>query len=97
MSAFGRLLSALFLVAMSSSEAFTTTTTTMPRPLSATALAASKNVVDDSRRSMFKNAGALAAMVAFTPVVAANALDMDAFANAQVRNSTSRAKKNTRV
>ena len=78
-----RFISALFLVAVSSSEAFTTTTS---RPLSVTALAATNNeIADDSRRSMFKKAGAFAAAVAFTPVVAANALDMDAFANAQVR------------
>lgn len=67
----------------SSAEAFTSPLT-MSRP--ASALAASNNAVDDSsRRNMFKNAGAFAAAVAFTPVVAANALDMDAFANAQVR------------
>ena len=79
-----KFLSALLLVAIASSEAFTTTTT-IARP--ATSLAAATNddnTVDHSRRGIFQNAGAFAAMVAFTPVVAANALDMDAFANAQV-------------
>lgn len=78
-----KFLSALLLVAVSSSEAFTTTT--IARPVTSLAAAANDdNSVDHSRRGIFQNAGAFAAMVAFTPVVAANALDMDAFANAQV-------------
>jgi hypothetical protein len=82
-----RQICALFLIAISYSEAFTTTTTAS-RPLAVTALAAINNnesSIDDSRRNMFKKTGLFAAAVAFTPVMAANALDMDAFANAQVR------------
>ena len=81
-----RFISALFLIAVSSSEAFTTTTTSRPLAVTELAAAAKNDIADDSRRSMFKKAGAFAAAVAFTPVVAANALDMDAFANAQVRD-----------
>eukprot|EP00531_Pseudo-nitzschia_arenysensis_P019732 CAMPEP_0116144150 /NCGR_PEP_ID=MMETSP0329-20121206/15838_1 /TAXON_ID=697910 /ORGANISM="Pseudo-nitzschia arenysensis, Strain B593" /LENGTH=146 /DNA_ID=CAMNT_0003639533 /DNA_START=26 /DNA_END=466 /DNA_ORIENTATION=+ len=78
-----RIISALALVAMSSSSEAFTSSSTMSRP--ASALAASNNAIDDSsRRNVFKNAGAFAAALAFTPVVAANALDMDAFANAQI-------------
>jgi hypothetical protein len=77
----------LFLVAISSVEAFTTTTAS--RPVAVTALSAANESVDDSRRNMFMKAGLFAAAVAFTPVVAANALDMDAFANAQVRITAS--------
>ena len=83
MASFRKICFILFL-ATSSTEAFTTSAS---RPAAVTALAATNNDVVDSRRNMLKRAGAFAAAVAFTPVVAANALDMDAFANAQVRIS----------
>ena len=77
-----KFLSTLFLLAIASSDAFSTSPISRP----ATSLAATNddNSVDQSRRGIFQNAGVFAAMVAFTPVVAANALDMDAFANAQI-------------
>ena len=81
----------LFSVAISSAEGFVGTVNTARAP-AVTVLAAANNhndsVGDSSRRIMFGNAGAFAAALAFAPVVAANALDMDAFANAQVRTST---------
>ena len=60
----------------------------MSRPIAVTALAAANEPlqnVDTSRRNVFKKSGAFAVAIAFAPTVAANALDMDAFANAQVR------------
>ena len=75
----------LFLAAISCAESFTSTTA---RPGTVSPLAAeneSPQIVDDSRRNMFKKAGAFAFSVAFTPIASATALDMEAFANAQVR------------
>mmetsp|Transcript_21001 Transcript_21001/g.52090 ORF Transcript_21001/g.52090 Transcript_21001/m.52090 type:complete len:143 (-) Transcript_21001:590-1018(-) len=74
-----KILSALLLVALSSSSEAFSSPSTMSRPTSELSA-----VNDSSRRSMFKNAGAFAAAVVFTPVVAANALDMEAFANSQI-------------
>eukprot|EP00537_Pseudo-nitzschia_pungens_P010968 CAMPEP_0172397084 /NCGR_PEP_ID=MMETSP1061-20121228/28863_1 /TAXON_ID=37318 /ORGANISM="Pseudo-nitzschia pungens, Strain cf. pungens" /LENGTH=149 /DNA_ID=CAMNT_0013129153 /DNA_START=85 /DNA_END=534 /DNA_ORIENTATION=+ len=71
--------------AVSSTEAFTTSSASMQAARTNTQLSATSNEdIVSSRRNMFKRAGAFAAVVAFTPVVAANALDMDAFANAQI-------------
>ena len=77
----------LFLASISCAESFTSRPS---RTVDATALAAANEpsqIVDNARRNAFKEAGALAAAIAFGPAVTVNALDMDAFANAQVRRS----------
>jgi len=80
---------------LSLSEGFTTTpinsnrsSTISTAPATAIQLATpnvdnSENVID-SRRNILGKAAFVAASLAFSPIVAANALDMDAFANAQI-------------
>lgn len=83
MSSFEKLC-VLFLAAISCAESFTTKTS---RHLAVTALAASNEPAQQvvtSRRNALKKSGVLAVAIAFAPTVAANALDMDAFANAQI-------------
>mmetsp|Transcript_11335 Transcript_11335/g.27180 ORF Transcript_11335/g.27180 Transcript_11335/m.27180 type:complete len:144 (+) Transcript_11335:121-552(+) len=70
----------LFLATISCVESLTSKTS---RPLHGTALAAT-NTIDDSRRNALKKVATVTFAVAFAPAVAANALDMDAFANAQI-------------
>jgi len=74
----------LLLAAISCTESFSIKTS---RTLPMTALAAANEpsqIIDISRRNAFKEAGALAVAIAFAPTVSANALDMEAFANAQI-------------
>eukprot|EP00536_Pseudo-nitzschia_multiseries_P005625 jgi/Psemu1/13020/gm1.13020_g len=79
-----RLTMLVALFAVSSTEAFTTSTSMQSASTKLSATNESSADTVSSRRNMFKKAGAFAAAVVFTPVVAANALDMDAFANAQI-------------
>ena len=85
-------LASLFL-SISSSNAFTTNTASISRPgaitSSAINLSASNNDEKDhseihSRRKAFEMVALATATLAFSPVLAAEALDMEAFANAQV-------------
>ena len=84
----------LFLLAVSSVEAFTTLAT-RPRPGVSQLFAANDDeplsVADDSRRNVFRTAGAALATwaIAFAgPALdAANALDKDAFSIGQVRRT----------
>ena len=81
----------LFLTS-SSSEAFTMTPVNSNNRSTITQLAittgdndSSESSVIDSRRTVLRKAAfAAASLVAFSPVLGANALDMEAFANAQV-------------
>ena len=81
-----RQISFIFLLAISLTEAFTTVTS-QPRAVSKLASADSESlsssVADVSRRNVFQKS--FVAAIALTPTLA-NALDMDAFANAQVRS-----------
>ena len=81
-----RQISFIFLLAISFTEAFTTVTS-QPRAVSKLASAqnesVSSSVADVSRRNVFQKS--FVAAIALTPTLA-NALDMDAFANAQVRS-----------
>jgi len=81
-----RQISFIFLLAISFTEAFTTVTS-QPRAVSKLASADSESLssseADVSRRNVFQKS--FVAAIALTPTLA-NALDMDAFANAQVRS-----------
>mmetsp|Transcript_24806 Transcript_24806/g.68374 ORF Transcript_24806/g.68374 Transcript_24806/m.68374 type:complete len:149 (+) Transcript_24806:114-560(+) len=81
-----RLSMLLAFFAVSSTEAFTTSASMQAARTNTQLSATSSEDIVSSRRNMFKRAGAFAAAIAFTPVVAANALDMDAFANAQIES-----------
>lgn len=82
----------LILFLSSSSEAFTMTPVNSNNRSTITQLAittgdndSSESSVIDSRRTVLRKAAfAAASLVAFSPVLGANALDMEAFANAQV-------------
>jgi heme/copper-type cytochrome/quinol oxidase subunit 3 len=97
----------LILFLSSFSEAFTMTPVNSNNRSTITQLAITtgdndSEIVIDSRRTVFRKAAfAAASLVAFSPVLGANALDMEAFANAEVsikmmadNNEKERGKKN---
>ncbi|OEU21003.1 hypothetical protein FRACYDRAFT_267832 [Fragilariopsis cylindrus CCMP1102] len=84
----------LILFLSSSSEAFTMTPVNSNNRSAITQFAittgdndSSESSVIDSRRTVLRKAAfAAASLVAFSPVLGANALDMEAFANAQIES-----------